>query len=613
MNFIKGIFGFLWRLLDGVRKVLHVILLLFIFGVLWVAVSPSIPLVPSQAALVIAPEGALVEQLSGDPFERALSEAYGQGQPETLMRDVVDAIREAKTDDRIQALVLDLGGMAGGGTPKLEEFSLAIRDFRTSGKPVIAQGEYYDQSQYYVASNADEIYLDPNGMVLIDGYAYYRMFMKDAIDKLGVDVNVFRAGTYKSYTEQFSRNDMSEAEREESLAWLNSLWGTYQTAVTEARTLPVGALQEYADQAVQRVTAAGGDTAVVALESGLVTELRTRAQVEERLVQITGEDDSTHSFRGVHHTDYLNSIRSQQALAAEERERVGVVVASGEILDGEQPPGTIGGDSTAALLRQARYDDRVRAVVLRIDSPGGSVFASEVIRREVEAIKLAGKPVIASMSSTAASGGYYIAMDADQIWASPATLTGSIGVFAIFPTVDRTLAKVGVAVDGIGTTQLSDAFRLDRKLGDAPKELLQTTVDHEYRNFVARVAQGRGKPADEIDLVAQGRVWSGKDAQRVGLVDELGSFRDALDAAAQRVDLGADYHVEYIEPPLSWRQVLAQEVRVLAGRAISALAPEESVATRVRRALSPFETELARLSRLFETRGAYYYCLCTVE
>ncbi len=613
MNFIKGVFGFLWRLLDGVRKVLHVILLLFIFGVLWVAVSPSIPLVPSQSALVIAPEGALVEQLSGDPFERAISEAYGQGQPETLLRDVVEAIREAKTDERIQALVLDLGGMAGGGTPKLEELSIAIRDFRSSGKPVIAQGEYYDQAQYYVAANADEIYLDPEGLVLIDGYAYYRMFMKDAIDKLGLDVNIFRAGTYKSYTEQFSRNDMSEAEREEAQAWLNSLWGTYQSAVTEARSLPAAALAEYADQAVQRVNAAGGDMAVVALESGLVTELRTRAQVEERLVEITGEDDSTHGFRGVLHTDYLNSIRSQRALAAEERERVGVIVASGEILDGEQPPGTIGGDSTAALLRQARFDDRVRAVVLRIDSPGGSVFASEVIRREVEAIKLAGKPVIASMSSTAASGGYYIAMDADQIWASPATLTGSIGVFAIFPTVDRTLAKLGVSVDGFGTTPLSDAFRLDRPLGDAPKELLQTTVDHEYRNFVAKVAQGRGKPADEIDTVAQGRVWSGKDAQRVGLVDELGSFRDALDAAAQRVDLGDDYHVEYIEPPLSWRQVLAQEVRVLAGRAIRALAPEESVATRVRKALSPLEAELARLSRLFESRGAYYYCLCTME
>lgn len=613
MNFLKRFFVSFWRLLDGVRKVLHVILLLFIFGVLWLAVSPSIPLIPGQAALVIAPEGALVEQLSGDPFERALSEAYGQGEPETLVRDVVEAIREAKTDERIQALVLDLGGMVGGGTPKLEEFSLAVRDFRASGKPVIALGEYYDQSQYYVAANADEIYLDPNGMVLIDGYAYYRMFMKDAIDKLGVDVNIFRAGQYKSYTEQFSRNDMSPEEREESMAWLNSLWGTYQTAVAGARSLPEAALRDYSNQAVERVRAAGGDMAIVALESGLVTELKTRAQVEERLMQITGEDESAHSFRGVHHTDYLNSVRSQRALIPGDHDRVGVVVASGEILDGEQPPGTIGGDSTAALLRQARFDERIKAVVLRIDSPGGSVFASEVIRREVEAIKLAGKPVIASMSSTAASGGYYIAMDADQIWASPATLTGSIGVFAVFPTIDRTLGKLGVATDGVGTTALSDAFRLDRPLAEGPKELLQITVDHEYRNFVARVAQGRGKPADDIDAVAQGRVWSGLDAQRVGLVDELGSFRDALDAAARRADLGEGYHVEYIEPPLSWRQVLAQEVRVQAGKAIQALAPEETLATRMRKALSPFEAELARLSRLLQHRGSYYYCPCAME
>ncbi len=377
--------------------------------------------------------------------------------------------------------------------------------------------------------------------------------------------------------------------------------------------MPATALQEYADQSVANLTAAGGDAAAVALSAGLVTELKTRTEVEERIVQLTGEDDSTHSYRGVHHTDYLNSIRSQRALASGDHDRVGVVVASGEIVDGEQPPGTIGGDSTAALLRQARYDDRVKAVVLRIDSPGGSVFASEVIRREVEAVKLAGKPVIASMSSTAASGGYYIAMDADQIWASPLTLTGSIGVFSVFPTVDRTLGKLGIAVDGVGTTALADAFRLDRKLGEGPRKLLQSSVDHEYRSFVERVANGRGKPADEIDAVAQGRVWSGKDGKRVGLVDELGTYKDALDAAARRANLPEDYHVEYIEPPLSWRQLLAQEVRVLAGRAIKALAPEDTLAVRITRALSPFESELSRLSRLLQTRGTYYYCLCSME
>lgn len=613
MNFVKGVFRFLWHLVDGVRKVLHLLLLLFIFGVLWFAVSPSIPIVPNNAALLVAPEGALVEQLSGDPIERAVSEAYGQGRPETLLRDVLEAIREAKTDDRIKTLVLDLTQMSGGGVAKLEEFGKAVKDFRESGKPVIAFGESFDQSQYYVASHADEIYLDPKGMVLIDGFAYYRMFMKDAIDKLAIDVNIFRAGQFKSYTEQYSRNDMSAQEREESLAWLNSLWGSYQAAVTEARGMPAAALQEYADQAVDRLVAAKGDTAAIALSSGLVTELKTRAQVEDRIVQITGEDEQDHSYRGVHHADYLNSIRSQRALTPDDRDRVGVIVASGEILDGIQPPGTIGGDSTAEQLRQARYDDRVKAVVLRIDSPGGSVFASEVIRREVDALKLAGKPVIASMSSTAASGGYYIAMDADQIWASPVTITGSIGVFSIFPTIDRTLAKLGVTTDGIGTTALSDAFRLDRKLGDGAKKLLQASVDHEYTSFVEKVANGRGKPVDEIDNVAQGRVWSGKDAQRLGLVDELGTFQNALDAAAKRANLDGDYHIEYVEPPMSWRQLLAQEMRVVTGRAIKAIAPEDSLTRSVRRVLSPFEAELSRLSRVLETRGIYSYCLCSME
>jgi protease IV len=401
--------GILWTGLDGFRKFLHLLLLLVIFLVILVAISPRVPIVPSSTALVVAPQGALVEQLSGDPLERAIAEAYGQGTAETLVRDVVDAIEAARDDQRVKALVLDLGGMAGGGISKLEEIAKAVRDFKAKGKKVIALGEGYDQGQYYLAANADEIYLDPQGLIMIQGFGYYRMFLKGVIDKLAVDVNIFRAGKFKSFTDQYSRSDMSEQEREESGAWLNALWGQYQAAVTKARGIDAGAINAYVNEMAPAAREQGGDLAKVALTRGLVTEIKSRHDVEERLKKLVGSDDEQHTYQGISHWDYLSAVRSAHALQHEGK-RIGVVVASGEILDGDQPPGTIGSDSAVALLRKARFDDDIKAVVLRIDSPGGSMQASEVIRREIEAVRAAGKPVVASMSSTAASGGYYIAM-----------------------------------------------------------------------------------------------------------------------------------------------------------------------------------------------------------
>jgi protease IV len=611
MKFTRAVFRFIGRALEALRRTLHLILLLVIFGLIAVALSPRIPVVPDRAALVIKPEGDLVEQLSGSPFERAVSEAYGQGTPETLVRDLVDAITTAKTDKRIRALVLDLGWMTGGGIPKLEEVAAAVRDFRRSGKPVIALGEYYDQSQYYLASNANEIYLDPQGLVLIEGYGYYRMFFKNALDKLAVDVNIFRAGTYKSYTDQFSRTEMAESEREESMAWLSVLWREYQAAVTRARGLKSDAVANYVGQLVPSLRDKKGDMAAVALDSGLVTELRSRRDAEEHIKTLVGEDDSGQSFSGIDHWDYLHTVHAQQALSNDGT--VGVIVASGEILDGEQPPGTIGDESMVDLIRQAREDDDIKAVVLRIDSPGGSMMASEVIRRELDALKAAGKPLIASMSSTAASGGYYIAMDADEIWANPATLTGSIGVFAVFPTLERTLDKIGVTVDGIGTTPFAGALRLDRTLTDDERELLQLSVEHAYRTFTGHVARARRQSVETVDGIAQGRVWSGRDALRVGLVDKLGSFEQALAAAAKRARLGTDYEVEYIEPPFGWREAFAREAQALGARVAKAALPEARVARKLQAALSPFESELKRLAQFSDWRSPYYYCLCTVN
>lgn len=609
MKTLAAIFAFIWRALDSVRKVLHLIVLLFLFSLIGAAFSPSVPLVPASAALVVAPQGALVEQLSGDPLERAVAEAYGQGRAETLLRDVVQTIEAARDDERIGLLVLDLSNMSGGGITKLQEVALALMDFRASGKQVVAYGESFDQSQYYLAAHADEIYLDPQGVVLIEGYGYYRTFLKGAIDKLAVDVNIFRAGKFKSYADQFSREDMSEQEAEESLAWLNALWQQYQKQVTSARGLADDAIADYTNDYAQLVASQSGDLAAVALAAGLVTELKPRREVQLQLADVVGMDEGSHSFRAISHWDYLSALRASQTLGIT-GDHVGVVVASGQILDGSQAPGTIGGESTAQLLREALYDDEVKSVVLRIDSPGGSMLASEIIRREVDALRQAGKPVIASMSSTAASGGYYIAMSADQIWASPTTITGSIGVFAVIPTLQRTLEKFGITVDGVGTTPLAGALRLDRTMDEPARQILQSSIDHAYSVFVGQVASARGKSFADIDAVAQGRVWAGIDAAGNGLVDNLGSYRDALDAAAELAGLDEDYAVRYIEPSLGWRQMLAMRTQAFAARITGWLLPEQQLFTQARKLLAPLEAQLQGMLRFNDPKQVYYYCAC---
>ena len=599
---LKGFFGLVWRILEGIRRVLHLVLLLVIFGFILAALHTSIPIVPHSAALVIAPEGELVEQLASDPLRRALGQASGGPAPETLLRDVIDAIAAAKSDARIKLIVLDLDSLESSGLSKLQEIGMALREFRAAGKRVVVAADSLDQTQYYLAAQAGEVYLDPMGLVYLDGFSYYRMFLKDAIEKLGVDVNVFRAGTYKSYTDQFSRSDMAPSEREESSVWLEALWNAYQQDVTRARSLSAGALNGF-------VADEPADAAKLALQRGLVTALKSRRQMADDLKALVGEDEDTHSFNSIGMNQYLASVRSKHVLKSKADSKVGIVVASGEILDGHQPPGTIGGESTANLLRQARYDHAVKAVVLRVDSPGGSMFASEQILREVQTLRKAGKPVVVSMSSYAASGGYYISSAANQIFASSTTLTGSIGVFSVVPTFQHTLEKLGVKVDGIGTTLRAGDMRQDRTLTPARRQILQSSVDHAYAEFLRRVSDGRKKPVEDVEKIAQGRVWAGVDAQRIGLVDHLGGLKDATDAAAKLAELGSDYDVDYIEPEMSLREELLMQLRseTLRMGQIAGIIPPRSDIERV---LDPVLEQARAIARLNDPRGLYAYCWC---
>ena len=606
---LRGFFGLVWRILEGIRKVLHLALLLLIFGFVLAALHTSIPIVPRSAALIIAPQGELVEQIAGDPVRRALGEASGGPAPETLLRDVTDAIAAAKSDSRIKLIVLDVDEMGPSGLSKLQEIGAALRDFRASGKRVIAAGDSFSQSQYYLAAQAGEVYLDPMGEVSVNGFSYYRMYYKDAIEKLSVDLNVFRAGTFKSYTDQFSRSDMAPSEREETSVWLESLWNAYTQDVTHARSLPAGALKDFIAEQPASLQAVKGDMAKMALQRGLVTALKSRRQVADDLKGLVGEDDNNHSFNSIGMNQYLSAVRSKHVLKGKSDAKIGIVVASGEIFDGHQMPGAIGGESTSNLLRQARYDNAVKAVVLRVDSPGGSEFASEKILREVQALRKAGKPVVVSMSTYAASGGYYIAAAANQIFASPTTITGSIGVFSYIPTFQRTLEKLGVKVDGIGTTPLAGDLRIDRALGPVTKQLLQASVDHAYAQFVRRVADGRKKSVEDVDKIAQGRVWAGLDAQRIGLVDHLGGLKDATNAAAKLAELGKDYDVDYIEPELSLREELLMQIRSQAVRLgqSAGLIPQR---TDVERILDPLLQQARAITQLKDPRGLYSYCWC---
>ncbi|MGC1730521.1 MAG: signal peptide peptidase SppA, partial [Steroidobacteraceae bacterium] len=543
-----------------------------------------------------------------------LEQARGDGRAQTLLWDLTDSIRAAATDPRIPVIALDLDKLDAATQPALEELARALREFRATGKKVIAYGTELTQERYYLAAQADESYLDPMGFVLIDGYDRYRMYIKEALDKLGVDINVFRVGAYKSAVETFTRTSMSPEDRSESLGYLGALWNSYQAAVTRARKLPPDAIEKYVDSLAQTVAAAHGNAPQVALAAKLVTGIKTQLEAEQRLIDLVGTDDTNGSFHSVSVEDYVRYANLERKRAAHGKPRIGIIVAEGDILDGNQPPGTIGGDSTSRLIRQARLDPDIKAVVLRVDSPGGSVMASEEIYRELVALRAAGKPLVVSMGGYAASGGYYISSPADEIWASPATVTGSIGIFAIIPTIDKTLGKVGVSVDGVGTTPLSGQLRLDRPLGDQARALVQSQISRGYDEFLDRVSNGRRKSRADIDAIAQGHVWAGTDALRLGLVDHLGSFDEAVQAAAHRAKL-TRYAPELIEPELTLAQQVALALRTRVAAFVGAATTDsrDAALASLAQRLDPLAREVARLARLNVPNRLYAYCFCEVR
>ena len=545
----------LWDTVNFTRRLVFNLLFLALLVLVLAMLFGGGKLAPigERSTLVIAPEGRLVEQYSCDPLSRSFARATNsQDCREVRLRDLLRALDAARTDTRIERVVLHLDDLQPSGFASLRDVAAAIAKVKAAKKQVVAFGDNYSQGQYLLAAQANEIYLDPmsQGGVMLEGLASYRQYFREALqDKLGVDMHLFKVGEYKSAAEPYILDAASAESKEADLYWMNDIWQRMLADIGKARGLDAAALAANIDAMGAQVAAADGDLARLALQQKLIDGLKTREEVEDLLLERgVADEGAAGGFRQVALDTYLQHLDGALP-QADVRPQVAVVVAEGAIAGGELPPGQVGGESTSMLLRDARDDDNVKAVVLRVNSPGGEVFASEQIRREVAALKQAGKPVVVSMGDVAASGGYWISMNADRIYADPSTITGSIGIFGLFPTIDRSLGKIGVRTDGVSTAKYAGAFDITRPLDPGVATTVQSVIEKGYRDFTGKVAQARGRSVEQVDAVARGRVWSGAQAKERGLVDVLGGLDAALADAAARAKLGKPdaWQARYIE------------------------------------------------------------------
>ncbi|TXI51550.1 MAG: signal peptide peptidase SppA [Lysobacter sp.] len=619
---VANFFIFIW---DGMNFTRRLVFNLLFFGfLLFLAIGfvaamfsggPQGARYGDGTTLVLAPEGELVEQYTTDPTTRALAEAVGEHTQQVQLRDLLRVIDAAKDDKKIERILLRVDRLQPSGYASLREVADALARFRASGKQIVAFGENMEQSQYLLAAQANEIYIDPMGGLLLEGIGRYRQFYREGLqDKLGVDVHLFKVGEYKSAAEPYVLDAASPESKEADLFWMSDIWQRYLADVAKARKLKVEDLAASFQTMSADIAAAQGDLGQYALKRKLVDGLKTEEQVEDLITERSGAGDSEDGYPAIGFGGYLMHLNSQLPILGDNGD-VAVVVAEGEIVQGEQPPGTVGGESTAALLRDVRDDDGIKAVVLRVNSPGGDVFASEQIRREVEALKKAGKPVVVSMGDVAASGGYWISMNADRIYADPSTITGSIGIFGLVPTFPRALEKIGVHTDGVATTPMA-GFSLGRPLQDDYKVVIQSVIEKGYRDFTGRVSKARKKPVADVDAVARGRVWTGAQAKERGLVDEFGGLQTAILNAAERAKLGkpGDYRVRYIEEQMN---PIARFISGFAGSAMGQRMLSESGIAQafVAKHMPQMHQDLKLLENAMQARGsapvsAVAYCFC---
>jgi protease IV len=600
---LKGI----WNSITTLKNVLGNLLFLAVtITVLFALFSRTDQvLIPETAALILDPTGVIVEQRRAlDPFAEFMG--GGEDEPETLLRDLTEAIETASADPRIKILVLQLDGLRDVSMSQLQTLGAALKDFSASGKEIYAFADSYSQNQYYLAAHADHLYLNDQslqvfGGVFLTGMGVYPTYFKTALDKLKVQVHVFKVGTYKGAVEPFLRDDMSLAAQEANLGWIQVLWDQYLDQVAGLRGIDKTNLNQYIDHYPELLEDADSNAGVLAVEQGLVDELMSRQKWRIRLQDLVGSDDN--DFRQVNFRHYLMAAAPSIPTLNPGTSKIAVIIAKGTIYDGEQPAGSIGSDSISALIKQAREDHNVKALVMRIDSPGGSATAAEQIRYELELTQQTGKPVVVSMATYAASGGYWISATANQILASPTTITGSIGTFLLFPTFNQSLAEIGVYSDGIGTNALSGALNPLQSLNPALQQILDLAINNTYQQFISLVARGRDMTPDAVDRIAQGRVWAGTTALDLGLIDAIGGLEDAIDSAASLAGLG-EFETLYIEKQLSPKDLLINEL-LRGGTDVAARVIDTRSLSLVSRLRSEFD-DLLQMSR---EPGIYLQCL----
>lgn len=558
----------------------------------------------SRGALLLDISGVIVDKPDSSQrfskLSRQLLGASSDRLQENSLFDIVNTIRQAKDDRNITGIVMDLKNFAGGDQPSMQYIGKALKEFRDSGKPVYAVGENYSQGQYYLASFANKIWLSPQGVVDLHGFATNGLYYKSLLDKLKVSTHVFRVGTYKSAVEPFIRDDMSPAAREADSRWIGELWQNYLNTVAANRQIPAQQVFPGAQGLLEGLTKTGGDTAKYALENKLVDALASSAEIEKALTKEFGWSKTDKNYRAISYYDYALKT------PADTGDSIGVVFANGAIMDGEETQGKVGGDTTAAQIRDARLDPKVKAIVLRVNSPGGSVTASEVIRAELAAARAAGKPVVVSMGGMAASGGYWISTPANYIVANPSTLTGSIGIFGVITTVENSLDSIGVHTDGVSTSPLADVS-ITRALPPEAQQMMQLSIENGYKRFITLVADARHSTPEQIDKIAQGHVWTGQDAKANGLVDSLGDFDDAVAKAAELAKV-KQWHLEYyVDEPTFFDKVMdnmSGSVRAMLPDAFQAMlpAPLASVASTVK-------SESDKLAAFNDPQNRYAFCL----
>ncbi|EAN0637855.1 signal peptide peptidase SppA [Salmonella enterica] len=607
-RFIAGFFKWTWRVLNFVREM--VLNLFFIFLVLvgvgiWMQIgNGSNSEQTARGALLLDISGVIVDKPSTNhrlgALGRQLFGASSDRLQENSLFDIVNAIRQAKDDRNITGIVLDLKNFTGADQPSMRYIGKALREFRDSGKPVFAVGENYSQGQYYLASFANKIWLSPQGQVDLHGFATNGLYYKTLLDKLKVSTHVFRVGTYKSAVEPFIRDDMSPAAREADSRWIGELWQNYLHTVSANRQISPQQLFPGAQAIIDGLTSVGGDTAKYALDHKLVDALASSADVEKALTKQFGWSKTENNYRAISYYDY--SLKTP----ADTGGTIAVIFANGAIMDGEETPGNVGGDTTASQIRDARLDPKVKAIVLRVNSPGGSINASEVIRAELAAAKAAGKPVVVSMGGMAASGGYWISTPANYIVASPSTLTGSIGIFGVINTVENSLSSIGVHSDGVSTSPLAD-ISMTKALSPEVQQMMQLSIEYGYKRFITLVADARKRTPEQIDKIAQGHVWTGEDAKANGLVDSLGDFDDAVAKAAELAKL-KQWHLDYYQDEPTVLDMVMDSmtgsVRAMLPEAIQAMLPAPLVS-----AANTVKAEGDKLAAFNDPQNRYAFCL----